>query len=633
VTRTVVGCFESDARERPAGWERLEPAIEGARRLDAGALSVACDGPPPVVAPVLCVLDGQLDELDALAEAAGVASDDPETVLAAAYARWGEAALTRLRGDFALVLWDRPRRRGLLAVDQLGARGLVWHAGGGVLRFGSEVCDLLAALPRRPAPDPDAVALWIASAARRGEHTLYAGVRRLAPGGALRLTPDGWTRWRWWEPRWARPLTESPAELDARVGGALRRAVARRIPPGASAAVTMSGGLDSSAVAALGTRLRPGSVRAYAATFPDHPATDERALIELLARRLPVETATLRVGAAGLLDGALAALARWQLPPVGWGDFWGVPLMERARAEGATVMLGGDGGDELFGVRFHLMADRLRAGRPLAALALARQLPDGGAPPATRTLLRFLWREELRAALPRWLHERLRARRATDLRDVDWLRPAAARAVAAARDPWAWKRRAGPRWWAYAADLLAEGPAALGLLEHLRLRARLTGLPARHPLLDVDLVELALRLPPADSFARAHDRVAIRRALAGVLPDEVRLPERKARFNDLVADCLMGADRPLVERVLRDQRAEVHAWVAPATLRTRLLDAPLERHPVHPFVGAQELWRLVTVELWLRAQADPELPARLRERRAAAAPAVAWSDAARAAIA
>ncbi|MGN6188357.1 MAG: asparagine synthase-related protein, partial [Conexibacter sp.] len=365
--------------------------------------------------------------------------------------------------------------------------------------------------------------------------------------------------------------------------------------------------------------------RAYSATFPDHPATDEAELIALLARELRIPTATLRVGASGLLAGALDALAHWQLPPVGWGDFWGMALLERARADGAATVLGGDGGDELFGVRFHLMADRLRHGRPLAALRLARALPDGGAAPSTRTLLRFLRREELRAALPYALHARLRARREADLRDVDWLRPRAARAVAEARDPWAWKRRAGPRWWAYAADLLAEGPEAIGLLDHLRLRARRCGLTARHPLLDVDLLELALRLPPAASFQRAHDRVAIRRALAGTLPDAVRLPERKARFNDLVADCLTGADWALVRRLLGDPRAEVGAWVEPRTLRDRLLERPLTAHPAHPFAGAQELWRLTTVELWLRAQADPALPARMLARGEAAPPAVAWA--------
>jgi asparagine synthase (glutamine-hydrolysing) len=629
MSRTLAGRFDPEARERPAGAERLVAALApltGAR-VELGSLSVACDGGPPRGAgDVVCLLDGVLDDLPELAAALGVEAEDPERVLAAAYARWGEGVLARLRGDFALVLWDRARRRGLLVRDQLGVRGLYWQADGRALTFASEIRHLLAALPSTPAPDPAAVAGWIASASRRGDATLYAGVRRLRPGGLIRLSPDGWSLERWWEPRYAAPLRAAPPELDAAVGAALRRAVARRLPADGGAAVTLSGGLDSSSVAAVGARLRPGGLRAYAATFPDHPATDEADLIALLARRLDVPTATLRVGARGLLAGALDAIERWRLPPVGWGDFWGTALLARARADGASVVLGGDGGDELFGVRFHLMADRLRSGRALAALRLARALPDGGAPPSTRTLLRFLAREELRAALPYAPHERLRARRDADVRDVDWLRPAAARAVAQARDPWGWKRRAGPRWWAYAADLLAEGPEAIGLLDHLRLRARASGLPARHPLLDVDLVELALRLPPAASFDRRHDRVAIRRALAGVLPDEVRLPERKARFNDLVADCLTGADWALVRRLLGAPGAEVTAWVAPETLRARLLERPLAAHPVHPFAGAQELWRLVTVELWLRTLADPGLPARLRERGEPAAPALAWAS-------
>ncbi|HET6448468.1 MAG TPA: asparagine synthase-related protein [Conexibacter sp.] len=626
MSRVLAGRFDPDARERPAGVERLAAALapDAGQRLDHGQLSVAYSGRPPREQRLLCLLDGQIDDVDELAAAVAVPAGDPERVLAAAYARWGERVLVRLRGDFALVIWDRARRRGLLVRDQLGVRGLHWHADGRALTFGSEVCHVLAALPRRPPPDHDAVACWVASAARPGDATLYAGVRRLAPGGLIRLAPDGWSLDRWWQPRYAAPLRERRDELDERVGVALRRAVARRLPADGVAAVMMSGGLDSSSVAAVGTQLRPDALRAYAATFPNHPGADESALIALLAERLRVPTTVLQVGAGGLLAGALDAIERWQLPPVGWGDFWGRALIDRARAEGAAAMLGGDGGDELFGVRHHLMADRLRHARPLAALRLARRLPDGGARPSTRTLVRYLRRAELRAALPPALHERLRARRGADLRESGWLRPRAAEA-AAAFDPWAWKRRDGPRWWAWAAASLADGPDAIGLLDHLRLRARASGLPARHPLLDVDLVELALRLPPAASFDRAHDRVAIRRALVGVLPDEVRLPERKARFDDLVADCLTGPDGAFVRELLGDPRAEVAAWVAPATLRARLLDRPLAEHPLHPFVGAQELWRLATVEVWLRAQADPQLPGRMREQGTTSRAALAWA--------
>ncbi|MGN6190320.1 MAG: asparagine synthase-related protein, partial [Conexibacter sp.] len=254
MSRTLVGRFERDARSHPAGAERLASALapQEARRIDLGPLSVACDGAPvDAEAPVVCLLDGVLDDTIELAAALGLATRDPERLVAAAYARWGEAALRRLRGDFALLLWEPARRRGLLVRDPLGVRGLYWHADGRTLTFGSEVRHVLAALPRRPAPDHDAVAAWIASASRRGDATLYAGVRRLRPGGLIRFGADGWEPRRWWEPRYAAPLRAAPPERDAAVRAALTRAVARRMSPGLTA-VTLSGGLDSSAVAGGG---------------------------------------------------------------------------------------------------------------------------------------------------------------------------------------------------------------------------------------------------------------------------------------------------------------------------------------------------------------------------------------------
>lgn len=186
----------------------------------------------------------------------------------------------------------------------------------------------------------------------------------------------------------------------------------------------------------------------------------------------------------------------------------------------------------------------------------------------------------------------------------DWLRRRALADLIASDDSLAWKRLDGPRWWAHAAHGLAHGIEAAGVFEHQRRRAALTGVESRHPMLDLDLVELCLRQPPLASFDRRFNRPVLRAAMAGLLPDSVRLRPGKAWFQSLIVDCLTGADAALLRRILADPGAELGAYVDLAAMRNSLLETDALRRE-DPFRWMWQVWRLVTAECWLRAQADP----------------------------
>src|SRR5205085_9858967 len=130
----------------------------------------------------------------------------------------------------------------------------------------------LALLPRTPDPAPAGVAHWVAASHRPGTATLYEGVRRLAPGSALRLVAGEEREHRYWRPRFVEPPQLDAVECAHRLRGTLDRAVHRRLAGGGGTAILMSGGLDSASVAALAARQAPGRIAAYAAVFPEHPA-------------------------------------------------------------------------------------------------------------------------------------------------------------------------------------------------------------------------------------------------------------------------------------------------------------------------------------------------------------------------
>jgi asparagine synthase (glutamine-hydrolysing) len=181
-----------------------------------------------------------------------------------------------------------------------------------------------------------------------------------------------------------------------------------------------------------------------------------------------------------------------------------------------------------------------------------------------------------------------------------------------ASDDWGWKRLDAPRWWAYLSYVLTEGIEAVGIFDHLRRRSAGAGLQERHPLLDLDLVEFALRLPPELTFDPVHSRPLFRRAMAGLVPDAHLRRAGKSHFDGLVCDGLL-ADLPACRRLLTGPGAEAAGYVDMAAVERLLLRGP-DMHPRGAIAWANELWRVITLECWLRTQAEPtwgeELPAR-----------------------
>ncbi len=604
MSRWLAGVFDPSAG---TDLSRLPGALSpmAAQTFDCGPLHLAFSGPRPGSNGTLCLLDGFLDNAGEIRRELGVRDEDPkaafldEEALSAGYDRWGPRLLDRIRGDFTLLLWDSKRREGLIARDQLGVRPLFLHEAGGVLRFASEIRSVLALLPQRPRPDPAGIAHWVSMSNRPGVQTLYEGVQRLRPGAMILLDRRGAREVRYWTPRFVEPFDLAPAQLATEVRGGLERAVGRRIGDGGGTGIMMSGGLDSSSIAALCARLASGEVHACSATFPDHPAADESELVGALTQALGFPSITVETRAGGLLASALEHLAAWQLPMSSWGDPWALALMRAARAEGVQTMLGGDGGDELFGSRAYLLADRFRAGHPFKALALLQMLPGAGALVPRREKARVL-STLLSGAIPYRPHQALNSR-LVRRGAPPWLLPGTIKDLIESSDPLAWKRLDGPRWWAHATHGITSGIEEAGVFDHQRRRAALAELEVRSPMFDLDLVEIGLRQPPLATLDPRFNRPVLRQAMAGLLPDAVRLRPDKARFESLIIDCLTGSDGVAVREILTNPEAELRAYLDQEEMRRILFDEGTMLDAT-PFAWMWQVWRLLTAELWLRAQ-------------------------------
>jgi asparagine synthase (glutamine-hydrolysing) len=612
VNRIVAGVFGGDAPARCSAARRSLEA-EGAHELVSPPLACAWTGSALPSGPRAVVLAGRVRNLPALAKELGTArEEEAEHVLALAFDRWGEQMLGRLRGGFALVAWDPDTSRGLLAVDQLGAASLFLHEASGQLTFATEMRNLVRLLPGHPAPDPASVAQWIVDGYLERGCTLLQGIRRLEGGHFLRLGDGGWRTVRYWAPGYVPPERSAEATLAAELHSQLGRAVRERMAAGGSTGVLLSGGLDSSTVAAVASRVdrAPGAVRAYSLVFPDHPEADESALIEHATSALGIPSVQTPVRAGGALSAALEFQRAWELPALSPTLVFNVPLLRRAADEGVKVVLDGEGGDELFGCSPYLVADRLRRGDVRGALALVRRLPGVGLAPSHRLLWSLARKYGLRGAAPYALHRAVRRVRRAGRYAPGWLTPDSARLYLDARDNWAWKLRSGPRWWAFLSDLLTSGRERMGAHDFLRRRAQLAGLETRHPLLDdLDLIEFVLCLPPDLAFDPELNRPFVRAALAPLLPDAIRLRGAKSDFSPLFVDALSGADRALTDDLLASANAEIWSYARRDRVRA-LVETPPDRRTV---TWAWQVWRLATTECWLRSQSDARFAERMLE--------------------
>jgi asparagine synthase (glutamine-hydrolysing) len=154
--------------------------------------------------------------------------------------------------------------------------------------------------------------------------------------------------------------------------------------------------------------------------------------------------------------------------------------------------------------------------------------------------------------------------------------------------------------------VLARGIDAVGIFDHTRRRALDSGLHARHPFLDVDLIEFALAMPPEITFDPSHSRLLFRESLDGILPDVVRLRRGKTQFSSISYEHLAGPERDAALALVgrRDGRLLARGLVDEDRLRRHLLRGP-EHHPRSVLGWTDELWRLAAAEIWLSSREDP----------------------------
>lgn len=591
-------------------WTDAHAAL-GARRLAVLDLSAA--GHQPMASPdgsVVMVYNGEVYNFRDLAarhrleERGGPLRSRTDTeVVLRLYQALGPAMLDELNGMFALAVWNTRERTLLLARDRFGIKPLFWHRDGAHFRFASEIKGILAD-PRVPREvSLQALHDYLTLGYVPGPQTAFQGIHELAPGHWMRIAADGATR----VERFASPFPaeDRGMELAQAVDGArslMEDAVRRHLVSDVPVGVMLSGGLDSSAVAAFMRRHAEGPVRSYAVGFED-PTFDERGAARTVAEHLGTVHCEVVVTADTVRELLPRSVRSIDEP---YADGSAIPtwcVAELAKEE-VTVLLSGEGGDELFaGYETHAA---------FKAAAWARNVPG---------LVRHGLLAPLASLLP-VSHDKLslefRIKRflgGLDLPPVDahlWWRIVLddvrkralyAPAVLEALTPEAPERHFREAFAAaparYDLNRLLHVDASVFLPDDLMIKNdRMTmahSLEARVPFTDLALASFMARVPARLKLPGLRKKHVMRRALDGLLPPSI-VNRKKVGLEMPYARWLSGE----LKDVLLD-RCGAERVAATGLFRPEAVQGLVDEHLTRRHDHGRPLWALLNFMFWHEA--------------------------------
>ncbi|MFL6258779.1 MAG: asparagine synthetase B family protein [Thermoanaerobaculia bacterium] len=542
----------------------------------------------------ICVLlDGRLDNrpelLARLSPARGAEASDAELLLAA-YLEWDETCTDRLLGDFALAVWDARRRRLLCAVDPLGIKPLHYAQVGSLVCFASDAVQVL----HHPAV-PDSyneveIAAYLGRQCEDPGRSFFSAIHKLAPAHRLVLENGRQRLERYWFPSPREIRYSRDEDYTAHFLEILRQAVTDRVrDAGSFVGIAMSGGLDSTSVAALAQRAPGARVQAYSFVFDQLPECDERSYSREMTGELGLAVETVGAESLWSLESQAAVLFSPDTPFVGWRTCY-QEILRRMAARGSRVMLMGHGGDDLLRGSSLVYAERLRRGDLTAVGEVVRHARRQG-----DSVLRAFYRQFARPHLPAGADRLLRA--ALGKREDSlpaWMDPGFARRTRPASRP------SGPRSFAGSARRevyrnLVGSPWYWRLANWHDRTSAAFGIEVRHPFLDRRLFEYVLAIPGEQLFRLDVTKSLLRRSMREILPERIRSRQGKTRFTPFLDSVLRERAAGEITELLRSPRA-VDLEVFD---RDRLQSAYLD------FLGGREesrraLWYAITLEIWLR---------------------------------
>ncbi len=514
-------------------------------------------------------------------------------VIAHLYEEHGTAFAERLRGMFAIAVWDRERKRLVIARDRYGIKPLYYSERDGRISFASELKALLAepGFPREI--DLGAVEAYLAMNFVPTPLTIFRAARKLPPGHLL-IAENGATRL---EP-YAQPrpvgadelLSGSPDELGEELMARLRSSVRAHLVADVPVGVLLSGGVDSGVLTAMASSESSDAVNTFTIAFSDRDFS-EGEMARAVSKRYGTEHHELVVE-PDAIDLLPQIVEMFDEP---FADNSALPtyLVSKLAAEHVKVVLSGEGGDELFGGYYSYVGDLWapRIGKAATGMrSVIERLPSSGAGRRLDDRLkRFARGSHLEQPARHAAWSQVFSAEARD--ELLTRRDEGFDPLAAHRERWA--RSAGAEELSRAQDLDLGVYLVDNILVKIDRASMACSLESRVPFLDPEVTDFALALPARMKVRGFSKKWLFRRAAAPLLPDEIN-KGRKRGFALPVASWFRGELLPFAREVLSPERMTQQGLLDPG-----VVSATIDCHVSGREDLSRNIWGLICLSLWL----------------------------------
>jgi asparagine synthase (glutamine-hydrolysing) len=551
---------------------------------------------------------------------------DTETIVHA-YEQWSDECVHRFRGMFAFAIWDAPKRRLLLVRDRLGIKPLYWARHGDTLLFASEIKAILASDLIAPQAHQEVLPEVLGTRYTSGTDTMFRGVNKLLPGHRLVFENGNVDVEQYWDvplgsseglrdrnhdgsadsAAFGRAGVQAGRDVVAQFRELLEESVRLRLMSDVPLGMFLSGGIDSSAIAAIMARMIDRPLRTFSVAFKER-AFNELEYAREVAREVGADSHEIVIDDRDFF-GALPKLVWHEDEPIAHTSSVPLYFVSALARQHVTVVLTGEGSDELLAGygKYLRLSLNWRAGtvyERFVPRALRSSMANGVVPNLPGKLGRIARRTFL--AMDRspeaMFFDNFASIRLADQRALlaPGLRAAVTRAHA-----YGWSRAyfEKPGGHSTLLDRLLYADIKTYLVELLMKQDQMsmaTSIESRVPFLDHKLVEFASQLPDEWKLRGFTTKRVLRESMKGLLPDSI-LNRPKMGFPVPFAAWTRGPWNAVARDVLLDSRSRQRGIIDPAAV-----DRLLRDHADGRTEGGDRIWSLLNLELWYRTFIDNE---------------------------
>jgi asparagine synthase (glutamine-hydrolysing) len=588
-------------------WQRHNQSVGLVhRRLSIIDLSEAASQPMSGGNGTVIVFNGEIYNYKELRQALSAtwkfkSQSDTECILAA-YEKYGDACLDHLRGMFAFAIWDEQHQRLFCARDRFGIKPFYHCVVDDVFYFASEAKALLPFLPEI-ATDRSALAEYLTFQYTIGEKTLFEGIRQLLPAHALSVEDGRIKTWRHWDVRFEIDFDHSSSYFRKHLRELVDESLALHLRSDVPVGSYISGGIDSSLLHILANRGAASCPLGFHGRFKEYAGYDESHYAELAVERTEGKLHIADITAADFSNYIRDVIYHLDFPVAGPGSFPQF-MVSKLAAEHLKVVLGGQGGDEIFGgyARYAIAYFEQCVKAAIDGnyhngnyvVTIESIVPNLGLLREYKPLMTEFWREGLFAPMDQRYFRLID--RSTDIRDeIDWT--ALDRRQVFEDFSKIFNNSNNVKKEAYFDkmthfDFKCLLPALLQVEDRMSMAH---GLESRVPLLDHPLVEFAATVPADVKFKGGNMKHLIKSEFADDLPPEIVNRRDKMGFPVPLKQWFDGELSGFVQEIFQGMVEKQRPYINPkAILKNLGSESRFSR----------KTWGLLCMELWYQAFHD-----------------------------